>query len=242
MDSVASALAAEAGGADRLELCDDLAEGGTTPSAGMIEAVKERVKIPVFVIIRPRAGGFVYSPDELDVMRRDIVAASALGVDGFVLGVLTRNATIDVAATARLVASAEGRPVTFHRAFDLVMDQNEGIENLVRARVARVLTSGGAATASEGTAAIKRLIDKAADRLVVVAGGGIREPHAADVVRATGVREIHVRLTQVRKIEMATDKPVGLRRRLDLDDDAWEEFSEARLRALIESLGSHPLS
>src|SRR5579859_2777889 len=120
VDSVASAVAAEAGGANRLELCDNLADGGTTPSAGMIAAVKARVAIPVFVIVRPRGGGFVYTADELDVMRRDVQAAKGLGVDGFVLGILTPRAAVDVPATRRLTQEAGGLPVTFHRAFDLV--------------------------------------------------------------------------------------------------------------------------
>src|SRR3954470_12639094 len=123
VDSVASALAAERGGARRLELCDNLFDGGTTPSAGMLSAVKAAVRLPVFVIVRPRGGGFVYSDEEVMVMRLDIEAARMLGADGVVVGALTREASIDVERLRVLMAAANGLPVTFHRAFDLTRDQ-----------------------------------------------------------------------------------------------------------------------
>src|SRR5687768_11521262 len=122
VDSVASALAAERGGAGRVELCDNLFDGGTTPSAGMITAVKATVHIPVFVIVRPRGGGFVYSDAEIGVMRLDIEVARILGADGIVIGALTRDGQVDAAQLEPLVAAAGKLPVTFHRAFDLVGD------------------------------------------------------------------------------------------------------------------------
>src|ERR1051325_10857840 len=151
VDSVASALAAERGGAGRVELCDNLFDGGTTPSAGMISAVKATVKIPVFVIIRPRGGGFVYSYDELSVMRLDIEAARMLGADGIVLGALTNDARVDEEQLQPLLDAAKGLPVTFHRAFDLTRDRAEALETLMRLKIERVLTSGGATTAIEGS-------------------------------------------------------------------------------------------
>ena len=150
VDSVVSAVAAERGGAKRLELCDNLFDGGTTPSAGMISAVKAAVKIPVIVIIRPRGGGFVYTPEEVSVMRLDIEAARMLGAAGFAIGALTKGARIDIEQVRTLMRHTGGLPVTFHRAFDLVRDQGEALESLMREGVARVLTSGGAATALEG--------------------------------------------------------------------------------------------
>src|SRR5205809_3697782 len=150
VDSVASALAAERGGARRLELCDNLHDGGTTPSAGMISAVKAAVRIPVFVIVRPRGGGFVYTDDEIGVMRLDIEAARMLGANGVVLGALTREARVDRARLQVLVDAASDLPVTFHRAFDLIADQEQALDELIRNRVTRVLTSGGAPTAREG--------------------------------------------------------------------------------------------
>src|SRR5688572_30643774 len=128
VDSVASAVAAERGGARRLELCDNLGDGGTTPSAGMISAVKAAVRIPVFVIIRPRGGGFVYTDVEVGVMRLDVEAARMLGADGVVVGALTREARIHVEQLRVLRDAAAGMSVTFHRAFDVVRDQESALE------------------------------------------------------------------------------------------------------------------
>src|SRR5690349_21015917 len=149
VDSVASAVAAERGGAGRLELCDNLFDGGTTPSAGMISAVKAAVKIPVYVIIRPRGGGFVYSESELGVMRLDVEAARMLGADGIVTGVLTKDARIDVQHMRPLIDASAGLPTTFHRAFDLTPDLAASLETVMSLGMKRVLTSGGAPTALE---------------------------------------------------------------------------------------------
>ena len=158
MDSVESALAAERGGARRLELCDALFDGGTTPSAGMIAACRDRVAIPLFVIIRPRGGGFVYSEPELDVMRRDIVAARGLGADGVVIGVLRRDGRVDEDQTRSLVGVAGDLSVTFHRAFDFTPDPGAAMETLISAGITRVLTSGGALTAREGVTTLASLV------------------------------------------------------------------------------------
>src|SRR5689334_20893807 len=158
VDSVASALAAERGGAGRLELCDNLFDGGTTPSAGMISAVKAAVRIPVFVIVRPRGGSFVYSFEEMAVMRLDVEAARMLGADGVVIGALTKDARIDEDHARTLIDAAAGLPVTFHRAFDLTRDRAEALETLLRVRVQRVLTSGGAANAIDGVEQIAALV------------------------------------------------------------------------------------
>ena len=234
VDSVESALAAERGGAGRLELCDALHDAGTTPSAGMIDAVKSRSRLPVFVIVRPRGGGFVYSPAELDVMRRDIDVARRLGVDGFVVGVLRGDARVDAMATRALVAAAAGRPVTFHRAFDLTRDPFEALETLVECGVERVLTSGGAPTALDGAETIAALVARAGRRLAVMAGGGIRETGVRELVRRSGVREIHVRGTRLRRTPMVLPSPgIRLRKPLPDDEGAWEETDEARVRALV---------
>ncbi|MEJ7810758.1 MAG: copper homeostasis protein CutC [Gemmatimonadaceae bacterium] len=233
VDSVESALAAERGGAARLELCDALHDAGTTPSAGMIAAVKARVRIPVFVIVRPRGGGFVYSAVELDVMRRDIDVAKRLGADGLVLGVLDAGARVDAERTRELVVLAGETPVTFHRAFDLARDRLAALEVLASAGVRRVLTSGGAATALDGAAAIAELVERAAGRIVVMPGGGIREESVRDVVRLSGAREIHTRGTRLARTKM---EPVNLhvrfRKALPDDEGAWEETDESRVRAL----------
>src|SRR5688572_33311307 len=131
VDSVASALAAERGGAGRLELCDNLFDGGTTPSAGMIAAVRAAVRIPVFVIVRPRGGEFVYTQEEIGVMRLDVEAARMLGADGVVIGALTRETRVDVEQLGPLIDAAAKLPVTFHRAFDLAQNHEQALESLI---------------------------------------------------------------------------------------------------------------
>jgi copper homeostasis protein len=175
VDTLESALVAERAGAGRIELCASLSDAGTTPSAGLISAVTERVSIPVFVLIRPRGGGFDYGDDNIDVMTRDIELALSLGIDGIVIGALATNGSVDVANTRALVKASEPLPVTFHRAFDFVANLSEALEQLIDAGVQRVLTSGGSATALEGASTIARMVDQARGRIVVMAGGGIRE-------------------------------------------------------------------
>ena len=238
MDSVESALAAERGGARRLELCDALFDGGTTPSAGMIAACRDRVSIPVFVIIRPRGGGFVYSEPELDVMRRDIAAAGELGADGVVIGVLRRDGGIDAQQTQSLVDAAGDLPVTFHRAFDFVPDPGEAMETIISAGITRILTSGGAPTAREGVATLASLVRQAGDRLVVMAGGSVREENVKAIVDGSGVHEVHVRLTRLTRGDGQPLRP-GLKVRKALPDDeaAWEETDEARIRRFVSAIG-----
>lgn len=234
VDSVASAIAAERGGAGRLELCDNLFDGGTTPSGGMIAAVKERVSIPVFVIVRPRGGGFVYSDDELDVMRRDVELAARFGADGVVFGILTSDACVDVARTRELVSAAGSLPVTFHRAFDLTRDRAEALEAVIASGGARVLTSGGAPTAIEGAGAIDALVARAAGRLEVMAGGGVREENVAELVQRAGVREVHVRGTVLARTSMpSVNRAIHLRKSLPDDEGAWEATDEARVRDIV---------
>jgi copper homeostasis protein len=234
VDSVESAIAAERGGAHRLELCDALVDGGTTPSAGMIAAVKAAVRIPVFVILRPRGGGFVYSDAEVDVMRRDAELAATLGADGVVVGALQPDARVDVPRTRALIDASQGLPVSFHRAFDLVRDRHEALDTLASAGVTRVLTSGGSRTALLGADEIGSLVKAAGSRLIVVAGGGIREENVAEVVRRSGVREIHVRGTKLRHTTMSpTNDAIHLRKLLPDDEGTWEETDEARVRAFV---------
>jgi copper homeostasis protein len=237
VDSVASAIAAERGGARRVELCDALFDGGTTPSAGMIAACKEAVSIPVFVIIRPRGGGFVYTDAERDVMRRDVIAARELGADGVVIGGLRPNGTIDLSLVRCLVDAARELPVTFHRAFDLTPDLDAALESLVDAGVRRVLTAGGASTAAEGATALARLVWQAGSRLTVMAGGGVREDSVRELVSVSGVREVHVRLTRL----TVGDQPparhdLRVRRPLPGDEAAWEETDEQRVRSFVEAI------
>jgi copper homeostasis protein len=193
VESLDDALAAVDGGADRLELCANLAEGGLTPSESLIAEVIERVAIPVFVMIRPRGGSFVYSTAELDDMRRSIDHALELDVDGFVFGVLNTANRVDAIRTQSLIDVVGDVPVTFHRAFDRVGDQADALDLLIDLGVSRVLTSGGAPTAREGMSALRDLVERADGAITILAGGGIRFPHVAELVEETGVTEVHAR-------------------------------------------------
>ena len=194
VETIEEALAAKRAGADRIELCANLAVGGTTPSAGSIASVVQQAGHPVFVMIRPRGGDFVYAADEIDAMIEDIDRARTLGIAGIVTGALRSDGSVDVESMRRLMSPAAGLPVTFHRAFDVVANRTEAIEQVIGLGASRVLTSGGAATALDGAVAIAMLVDQAGERLSIVAGGKIREQNARDVIARTGVREVHARL------------------------------------------------
>ena len=193
VDAIDAALEAQLGGASRLELCGELLQGGVTPSAGLIAAVWDRIDIPLFVLVRPRTGDFLYSDDELDVMRRDIEQAKSLGVEGIAMGALTVDGDVDVERLRPLVELVRPMSVTFHRAFDLVREQASALDALIVLGIDRVLTSGGAPTAAAGIAPIASLVQRAGDRLIVMAGGSITASNVSEIVAATGVREVHVR-------------------------------------------------
>jgi copper homeostasis protein len=192
VDSPAGAQAAERGGADRVELCASLLEGGTTPSAGCIAAVRRTVKIGLHVIIRPRGGDFLYSPAEIEIMREDIRVAKSLGADGIVLGCLTADGNIARSQTAELIALARPLKVAFHRAFDMCRDPRAGLEELVALGVDVLLTSGQEESCLEGAETIAALQKQAAGRIVVMAGGGITPRNVHRIVAATGVNEVHL--------------------------------------------------
>ncbi len=191
VEGVESALAAREGGADRVELCANLAVGGITPSAGTIAVACRRLSIPVHVLIRPRCGDFLYTEPEFEVMAHDIEVARSLGASGVVLGLLTEDRTIDRIRTARLVTVARPLNVTFHKAFDSTRDPFEALETLMDLGVNLVLTSGQSPTAREGIRLLADLVRRANGRVRVVAGGRITE---ADIgpLRDAGLREIHV--------------------------------------------------
>ena len=194
VETIEEALAAKRAGADRIELCANLGVGGTTPSAGLIASVVQQANHPVLVMIRPRGGDFVYAADEIDAMIEDIDRARPLGIAGIVTGALRSDGSVDVESMRRLMSPASGLPVTFHRAFDVVANRTEALEQVIDLGASRVLTSGGAATALEGAVAIAMLVDQAGERVSIVAGGKIREQNARDVIARTGVREVHARL------------------------------------------------
>ena len=237
VDSIASALAAQSGGASRVELCADLVEGGTTPSAGTIAVVRERLHIPLFVIIRPRGGDFLYSLEERDAMRRDIAQAKELRADGVVIGALNADGTVDQRVVRELVEEARPMRVTFHRAFDLTRDREEALETLVSLGVDRILTSGGAPTAIEGADALAALVARSADRMTVMAGGGVTEANVAELVSRSSVPEVHVRVAERRESAMRhRNERIVFGKPYTPDEYGRLETSAERVRRVLEAL------
>src|SRR5256714_3905595 len=192
VDSIESALAAARGGAHRIELCANLIEGGTTPSAGTLAVCRARLDIPIYVLIRPRGGDFLYSAAEFAVMLEDIGRAKQAGAHGVVIGVLRADGEIDADRTRELIAAARPLQVTFHRAFDVCRDASRALETLVALGVDRVLTSGQAATAPEGAERIAGFVRQAAGRMVVLPRGGVPPGNLADPGRAHRATEVHL--------------------------------------------------
>jgi copper homeostasis protein len=162
----------------------------------LVAAVLDKTTLPVFAMIRPRGGGFVYSGEEIAAMTTDIAHIKSLGVAGIVTGALTPDARVDVECTRTLMSAAAGLPVTFHRAFDRAPDLAGALDQLIKLGVSRVLTSGGAAAALDGASAISALVVQARDRIAVLAGGGVRAHNVRELVDLTGVREVHARQVQ----------------------------------------------
>jgi copper homeostasis protein len=197
VDSVESAAAAEAGGAQRIELCSALTVGGLTPSLGLIRAVRSRIKIGVHVMIRPRAGDFLYSDDDLAVMREDIAHVSQCGVDGIALGLLTADGDVDLKRTRELVNLARPMEVTFHRAIDLTRDIKRALKDVIQSGADRILTSGAEPSAMQGRHRIRELVQASDGRISVMAGGGIRSENVREIAQVTGVLEFHAALRRV---------------------------------------------
>jgi copper homeostasis protein len=191
VDSTESALAAQQGGAGRIELCSDLIEGGLTPSCGMLRTVRASVDLKIMVMVRPRGGDFCYSDAEFRVMQQDIAAAKDAGADGVVLGLLLPDGTIDSERTQHLLSLARPLPVTFHRAFDMTRDPYAALERLIELGIDRVLTSGQEPTVWEGVDLIAELVRRARGRIIVMPGGGITARNVGRVVAATAVTEVH---------------------------------------------------
>ena len=190
-NSVASCIAAQEGGADRVELCSGIPEGGTTPSFGMIRKARASIDIALNVIIRPRGGDFLYSEDELEEMIHDIRIAEELGADGLVFGCLTKEGNIDKRAMSILMEAAGSLPVTFHRAFDHSADPLKALEDIIELGCARILTSGCRPTALEGADLLAQLVEKAGDRIIIMPGCGAKESNIAEIARLSGAREFH---------------------------------------------------
>ncbi|GAB2866342.1 copper homeostasis protein CutC [Hymenobacter ruber] len=214
--SLASARAAQAGGAHRIELCQNLEQGGTTPSYGLIRAVRAQLQIPVFVLIRPRPGGFVYDANELAIMRGDIEICRQLGCEGVVLGVLDATGRVDMTACRHLIETASGLQVTFHRAFDACPDQSQALEDVISLGCQRVLTSGGRATALEGQSQLAALVTQAAGRISIMPGAGINGDNIQTLANSTGAQEFHASARR----RVPADPAAGLFRAERFETDA----------------------
>lgn len=195
--SVEAAMAAERGGADRIELCREQSVGGLTPSSEVMKEAREKVRIPIYAMIRPRAGDFVYSTEEFAAMREEILLAQRLEMDGIVLGILTKERRVDVARTRELVEMAEKMEVTFHRAIDETTDLLAALEKIVETGAERILTSGGKATALEGAETIAKMVTRAKGRIGILPGAGIHAGNIGEVARLIGATEYHAALSSV---------------------------------------------
>lgn len=191
VNSVESAVAAQNGGADRVELCDNLLEGGTTPSFGSIALARQLLQIKLHVIIRPRGGDFLYSDLEFEIMKRDIETAKSLGVDGLVFGILDKNGNIDKTRTAELIELSRPLTVTIHRAFDVTDDAFQALEDLISLGADYVLTSGQEATAMEGADLIAELVERAGNRIKIMACGNLNQRNITKFIAKTNVKEVH---------------------------------------------------
>jgi copper homeostasis protein len=191
VETAEAAVAAERGGAQRIELCAELRLGGLTPGEELMRRAREQTRLPIFAMIRPRAGDFIYSPEEIAHVRRDIATAKRLGMDGLVLGLLTEDRRVDVERTREQVKLAQALPVTFHRAFDDVADLDAALEDVIETGAARILTSGGAPTAPQGLRALAKLVAAAGDRITIVPGSGVNASNILEVAQHTQAREFH---------------------------------------------------
>lgn len=237
VNSVESGLAAEQAGAQRIELCDNLQEGGTTPSFGTIKQAKELLKLAVNVLIRPRAGDFLYTPSEMKIILDDIRMAVDLGADGIVCGSLTPTGEINLIQLEQMLEACGSVPFTFHRAFDLVADPFESLKKLQRMEVKRLLTSGLAPKAEEGIPVLKELVKAAGDEIIILPGSGIRAHNIIRIARETEAREFHVSGRNRFPSEMIFQRggvPMGAR--ADLSEYEHERTDPTIIQAILSNL------
>jgi copper homeostasis protein len=194
VESVNRAAAAERGGADRIELCQELHSGGITPDAELMQAARDHIRVPIHVLVRPRSGDFIYSDAEFETMKRQIRIAKELNMDGIVLGLLDENRQIDQKRTSILVRLAHPLPVTFHRAFDLCWSLTDSLPAVIDTGAKRILSSGGKACAADGLDCLAGLVAAAGGRIAIMPGGGVRANNIRRILRQTGAREVHTSL------------------------------------------------
>ena len=207
VNSAISAIEAQKGGADRVELCENLHDGGTTPSAGAIRFARKNLHIRLFVMIRPRGGDFLYSDDEFEIMKEDIKVARELGADGVVFGILKPDGTIDLERMKTLVDLACPMGITCHRAFDMTADPFQAMEDLITLGIDRILTSGQQKTAPQGASLILKLIQRSNGRIIIMPGSGVKEDNFEELIRKTGATEVHIHLEKQQPSRMIFKQP-----------------------------------
>ena len=235
-NSAESCVAAQQGGAHRVELCAGMPEGGTTPSIGEIKVARKLIDIRLHVIIRPRGGDFLYTPSELDIMEEDIQAARQTGADGVVFGCLTPEGELDKLAMQRLMKAAKGLSVTFHRAFDYVKSPDKVLEELIEMGVNRVLTSGQMPTAIEGAELLAKLVKQAGNRIIIMPGCGVNEHNIAELARVTGASEFHFSAREEKESRMLLRNPALSMGGKDMDEYAHPVTTPEKVRRTIEAL------
>ncbi len=237
-NSYTSALAAQNGGAIRVEFCDNLAEGGTTPSYGQIALAKKNLTIAIWPIIRPRGGDFLYSDIEFELMKEDIIACKSLKCEGVVIGILHADGRIDKSRCAELIELAQPMGVAFHRAFDMSNDMDQALEDLIELKVERVLTSGGAPNAPLGAEKLAHLVKKANGRITIMPGAGINEGNIQELISQTGATNFHAsaKVFVASKMEYRnTETKMG-----SIEDEyRYELTSVEKVKALTEIIGKN---
>ena len=227
-----SALNAEIAGAHRIELCTELAVGGLTPSYGLLKQVLDNLKIPVFVLIRPRSGNFTYTDEEFAIMKRDIVLCKELGSAGIVSGVLNKDQTIDSERTKQLVELSKPLPFTFHRAFDWTPNPSEALKILIDLDIERLLTSGQEASADKGIELLKQLKAKANHKITILPGGGINAQNAI-LFKDSGFSEIHASATRL--ISIQPQPRIAMNSSKFFDETLEVASDVGKIRAILSS-------
>lgn len=237
-NSVKSCLAAQEGGAHRVELCAAIPEGGTTPSFGEIALARELLHIKLHVIIRPRGGDFLYSELEMKSMLKDIEICRKVGVDGVVFGCLNSAGDVDLPQMQELMAASKGMSVTFHRAFDMCRNPQEALEQIINLGCDRILTSGQRPTAEEGISLLKKLNEQAADRIILLAGSGINEKNIRKIAVETGISEFHFSARLNKESEMSyRNQIVSMGGTVHINEYEQSYTSSKRVRETIKNLG-----
>jgi copper homeostasis protein len=237
VDTVESAIEAQNAGADRIELCNNLLEGGTTPGFGTICSARNNLTIGLNVIIRPRGGDFLYSDLDFDIMRRDIDSCGECGVDGIVLGILEPDGSIDIERTAKLIEFARPMSATFHRAFDMCNDPFRGLEDVIATGADRLLTSGQKNRANEGVGLINKLITAADDRIIIMPGSGINDSNIVRIAQCSGAKEFHLTGRKVIKSGMSYRKQdISLRAGSYISDFSRKVADYDMIRSIISNL------